>query len=78
MSRVDGPVIKFSGKIGSRSEKAVQFTIHDEDGIKPPTWFPLSQTSEIHNTFSVINNTLDTIVVTRWIAEQKNLIEKVD
>lgn len=72
-------VIKFHGKIKRESEKAICFCVfptedfNDNTGAKDH-WFPFSQVKSIHKTFSVANETLDSIVVTAWIAKQKNLI----
>ena len=83
MSRTDSKeVIKYHGKIMARSKAAVLFLIvpsgqeyikeSEEDYNKE--WFPLSQIKEIHEAFSLVNNTLDTVIVSAWIAKQKGLI----
>lgn len=71
----------FSGQIKRESDKAILFTVTlegvDECGDpctkQKDVWFPLSQVKSIHHTFSVVNDTLDSIVVTLWIAKQKEL-----
>jgi hypothetical protein len=70
-------VVRFYGRILGESDKAIKFKIFDvsldiQDQI---VWFPLSQTRSIHRTYSAINGTYDEIVVTEWIARQKNLTE---
>lgn len=77
-------VVSFQGKIAARSKAAVLFIIvptgqqYDQQVAEADdydkTWFPLSQTKSIHETFSLVNGTMDTIVVSEWIAKQKELI----
>lgn len=71
-------VFKFQGILGRETDKAIHFVFSSgdvcEDG-KDNTWFPLSQVKEIHRTRSIVNGTLDSIVVTHWIAKQKGLVD---
>lgn len=75
-------VIKYQGKIMARSKAAVLFLIvptgqeyiKESEADYDKEWFPLSQVKQIHETFNLINNTLDSIIVSVWIAKQKGLI----
>ena len=75
-------VVRYSGKILAQSKAAVLFCIVPEGqeykeeckGDYDSVWFPLSQTKELHTTYSIVNDTLDSIVVTLWIAKQKDLV----
>ena len=73
---------KLQGKIVAQSSAALKFLVVPE-GQKYDTactdeydsyWFPLSQIRAIHETFSVVNETLDSIVISLWIAKQKGII----
>lgn len=77
----NGPVTKtesctFEGRIKAETDKAIMFVIYlsDDPNDIQSEWFPLSQVVSIHKTFSVVNNTLDKIVVKQWIAKQKGLV----
>jgi len=63
----------YHGILGRETDKAVLFTYIDEAGVDKDIWFPLSQVVSMHRTRSVVNNTLDSIVVSLWIAQQKEL-----
>lgn len=77
--------VTYSGVILTTSKAAVKFAIVPESvkfnaddltgGEYDTIWFPLSQTKALHNTFSLVNNTLDVITVTVWIAKQKGLVD---
>lgn len=61
-------VVKIEGRIKRETAAAICFNFENTD-----MWFPLSQVNSIHRTFSAINGTLDSIVITEWIARQKNI-----
>lgn len=77
-------VVTYQGKIIAKSKSATLLAIvpegqefssqaldtNDYDKV----WFPLSQTVKMNENFSLINNTLDVLVVTKWIAVQKGLV----
>lgn len=76
MSRVDGPALKIEGQILGETEKAIKFVCngHFDNEDKPlMAWYPLSQVKSIHRTFSVINNTYDSLIISQWIARQKGI-----
>lgn len=81
-SRAEDEVITYAGIIKRRSNAAILFlivpegTVYDplEDSEYDSAWFPLSQIKAIHETRSVVNGTMDSIVVTKWIAKQKGLV----
>lgn len=77
MGRKDGPVIKIEGQILGETDRAIKFVCNshfDEDTEMPiMAWFPLSQIKSIHRTFSVLNNTYDTMYISAWIARQKGI-----
>ncbi len=55
------------------TDKALLCVIHDEE-----MWIPLSQ---VHDDSEVFNDTSaceGTLIITKWIAEQKNLAEEAD
>lgn len=82
---------KLTGKIVARSKAAILFAIDPNDldlsmdefleGIKAKNsdieqhWFPLSQTKQMHETFSLVNGTYDSIVVSIWIMKQKGMVD---
>jgi hypothetical protein len=90
MAQHNTEVVKLTGKIVARSKAAVLFAIFPEDlcldqeefleciKAKNPDvlqeWIPLSQTKSIHETFSIVTETFDTIVITQWIAKTKGLV----
>ena len=67
--------ISIKGTRLRETEKAVQFCIHDISGDvldKPvTTWFPFSQISKSTTSH---NEGEDTMMITEWIAQQKELI----
>jgi hypothetical protein len=67
--------VTIKGRAGAESEKAIQFTVHEVNGVdvdeETTEWFPLSQTSSITRSGSA---ELDTIKVSNWIASKKGLV----
>jgi hypothetical protein len=86
--KVNGkPAVIYKGKIAAKSKAAILFLIvpngqqyeviggsKESDNQYNKVWFPLSHIHQIIEQFSPINNTLDTLVVTEWIAKQKGLV----
>lgn len=63
------------GHISRETEKAILVKqIEKPDGKVEDEWFPFSQVREIHRDGSPLDPEPH-LVVTRWIAEQKGLIE---
>lgn len=69
------PVITLKGTILRKTEKAVQFSIHDISGDPQTpihiTWFPFSQ---VKSTKTSSNVGEDILIVSEWIMSQKELI----
>lgn len=64
------------GLIKRESEAAILLVIKESFNSEEedPVWFPLSQVKSIHRTHSFINQTLDSLVVSVWIAKQKGIL----
>lgn len=80
-------VVTYQGKIAAQSKAAILFLIvpngktyevigsnQDSDNQYDKVWFPFSQVASIIENFNILNNTLDTIVVSEWIAKAKGLM----
>ena len=68
-------VVKFNGACMRETDKAIQFAIIQDDGEDGPiVWFPFSQVESIMRADDAIEDTLDSIVVSMWIARAKELI----
>lgn len=76
-------VATYKGRIAAKSKAAILFVIvpegekyaREKEAEYHQHWFPLSQIKKITEGFSVVNETLDTLVVTEWIAVKKGLIK---
>lgn len=71
--------VKLEGILGIETDKAILFSPSPElieefqlDG--KDMWLPLSQVKEIHRTRSLVNGTLDSIVISKWLAEKKGIV----
>ena len=63
--------------IKHETDKAILVSHHTSEGDLEKNWFPLSQVHEIHRKESVSAGLFtDRIVVSKWIAAQKGVIEK--
>ncbi len=67
--------VKISGKIKAETANAILFTLESNGESH---WIPLSQVSEIHRTFSIVDIRYDELVISQWIAEKKGLVESND
>ncbi len=74
-------VVVLCGRKIRESPKAVLFTFcaegksfaDFETGNTQREWFPLSQVVSIHNTFNAETQSLDSMVVSNWICQQKGI-----
>ena len=79
-----------TGKIVARSKAAILFAIYptdlspsvvefskwveDKSADVEMSWFPNSQTKKLVESFSILDDKLDTIVITQWVAKQKGYL----
>lgn len=70
-------LVILTGYLLRESDKAVQFQVETVDGEplgKPKTeWFPFSQVESSQITHSP--NEMDTLTVSQWIVDQKDLVD---
>jgi len=74
-SRTEKDCITFTGTAGHETARAIEFTVlgdHTQDGESKSCWFPFSQVEVI--TRDPLNSRNDKITVSRWIAQQKELV----
>ena len=77
--RPGSPVVTYECEILGETDKAIKFSFVSKSGdMLGVRWVPLSQVSQIHRTYSVVNDTLDSIVISTWIAEKLDLGEEID
>jgi hypothetical protein len=76
--------VSVQGKVAARSKAAILFLIIPKGQVFDPAseveydrhWIPLSQITRITEGFSLINGTLDTLLISEWIAIQKGIMSK--
>ena len=61
-------------KITAKTEKAIQFTLQDEDGDRRSVWIPISQIEDDPDDYEVgEGEELGSIMISDWIANEKGL-----